>query len=176
MRGSVGWVSLRCVFHGKKKMPSVPLHCWMCCILCRYRLYILIHLTMFGIIYFWLDLVDLNIVRPPPGSGTVDSPRFPPALLRANRLCWVSFIQPRMLGERGLLHRPMSTWIFSACASLPRCEVWDLRLRLKASHTSTQLTLSTFLYLTSCNLFLYRRPFGTPALYPLVPLTYFCGH
>jgi len=111
-----------------------------------------------------LDPPDLSIVWPPPGSGTLDSPQFPPALLRANRLWWVSFIQPRMIGEMGLLHRPMSTWIFSACTSPPHCGVWDLWLRLRALHTSTQLTFYTFLYLTSCNLFLYRRPFGTPAL------------
>ena len=62
---------------------------------------------------------NLSSARSRLGNDLVDCPHFPPALHQANRLCWVSsvlFIQLRMLGEMGLILKPISSWIFSARA------------------------------------------------------------
>lgn len=62
---------------------------------------------------------NLSNAQTPPGNDLVDIMHFPPALHQANRLCAIFFSvlhQPRMLGEIGLILKPINSWFSSAMA------------------------------------------------------------
>lgn len=94
---------------------------------------------------------DLNNAQTPLDNELVDNPHLPLALHQANKIFGkfsVFFIQPRMLGEMGLILRPISPWIFS----------------VRTFHTWYLLSSCIIPFIFMHCIF-YRRPFGSPAFY-----------